>query len=182
MVAGAGAGPEERSSMARRRLSASYFSGELSDRPTEGLELVFGVMGVVGEYSGMERGDPIPESTECGCSEPPEPGPEPVLPERRRAPRCAAAADPAPTMTLLPPGGGAGKLVTVSEAGPVEGSGLGEQPSSLGSDLSKLSCNKKILVCRIKNIYSFSSINSNKPRGPQNQELRTALLLILINY
>ena len=142
--------------MARRRLSASYFSGELSDRPTEGLELVFGVMGVVGEYSGIERGDPIPESTECGCSEPPEPGPEPVLPERRRAPRCAAAADPAPTMTLLPPGGGAGKLVTVSEAAPVEGSGLGEQPSSLGSDLSKLSCNKKILVCRIKNnIYSF---------------------------
>ena len=35
-------------------------------RLTEGLEEVFGVIGVVGEYRGMERGEPIPESTECG--------------------------------------------------------------------------------------------------------------------
>ena len=173
---GAGAGAEERSSMARRRLSASYFSGELSDRPTEGLELVFGVMGVVGEYSGIERGDPIPESTECGCSEPPEPGPEPVLPERRRAPRCAAAADPAPTMTLLPPGGGAGKLVTVSEAAPVEGSGLGEQPSSLGSDLSKLSCKQKYLFVALKYFPQSTQIN------PGGYKIRSSALPILINY
>ena len=38
------------SSMARSRLNASYFSGEFSEvRLTEGLEEVFGVMGVVGE-------------------------------------------------------------------------------------------------------------------------------------
>ena len=144
---------DDLSSIALRRLRASYFSGLDSDKLTEGEELVFGVIGVVGEYSGIERGDPIPESTECGCSEPPEPGPEPVLPERRRAPRCAAAADPAPTMTLLPPGGGAGKLVTVSEAAPVEGSGLGGQPSSLGSDLSKLSCNQKYWFVALKIFY-----------------------------
>ena len=55
------------SSIARSRLNASYFSGEFSEvRLTEGLEEVFGVMGVVGEERGMERGEPIPESTECG--------------------------------------------------------------------------------------------------------------------
>jgi len=55
------------SSIARRRLSASYFSGEFSERLTEGLDPeVFGVFGGLGEYSGIDRGDPIPESTECG--------------------------------------------------------------------------------------------------------------------
>lgn len=55
------------SSIARRRLSASYFSGEFSDRLTEGLDPeVLGVIGGLGEYRGMERGEPIPESTECG--------------------------------------------------------------------------------------------------------------------
>lgn len=58
---------EARSSIARRRLSASYFSGEFSDKLTDGLEPeVFGVIGGFGEYKGIERGDPIPESTECG--------------------------------------------------------------------------------------------------------------------
>ena len=33
--------------MARSRLNASYFSGEFSDKLTEGLEDVLGVMGVV---------------------------------------------------------------------------------------------------------------------------------------
>ena len=72
------------SNMALRRLSASYFSGEFSDRLTEGLELVLGVIGVVGEYSGMDLGDPIPESTECGCSEPEEDVPD--LPDGLLAP------------------------------------------------------------------------------------------------
>jgi len=55
------------SSIARRRLSASYFSGEFSERLTDGLEPeVFGVIGGLGEYRGIDRGDPIPESTECG--------------------------------------------------------------------------------------------------------------------
>lgn len=42
-------GAPDLSSIALRRLSASYFSGEFSDKLTEGLELVLGVMGVVGE-------------------------------------------------------------------------------------------------------------------------------------
>jgi len=37
------------SNIALRRLNASYFSGEFSDMDTEGLELVLGVIGVVGE-------------------------------------------------------------------------------------------------------------------------------------
>ena len=55
------------SNIALRRLNASYFSGEFSESPTVGLEPeVFGVIGGFGEYNGIDRGDPIPESTEWG--------------------------------------------------------------------------------------------------------------------
>ena len=84
---------DDLSSIALRRLRASYFSGLDSDKLTEGLELVFGVIGVVGEYSGMERGDPIPESTEWGWRLE-EPGP--VFPESLRAPLDTITAGPEP--------------------------------------------------------------------------------------
>ena len=63
-IAALAACPPDLSSIALRRLSASYFSGEFSDKLTEGLELVFGVMGVVGEYMELDLGLPMPESTE----------------------------------------------------------------------------------------------------------------------
>ena len=80
----------------------------------------------------MERGEPMPESTECGCSAP-EPGP--VFPESLLAPLATITGPDAPAT------GGVGKLDS-SEVETVD-SGLVELSRSPTSDLSGFSCIKR---------------------------------------